>query len=304
ATGEREDAQCSWKLDSSTAITSYGSGWRTASRIGVPTLPALQDRRPAARSTAVSICTVVVLPLVPVMVSQGAAPTARRRHASSTSPQMSMPWPAASASSGWSGRQPGEVTTRSIGSRGIPPTCSGPTRTSTPRMSRMRIRSISAELPAGSAPSTRITLAPRSTRASAAAKPLTPPPVTRMRRPLGSKGSAWSGWTSVRPAGLPTTDDPLRVEQSQPEGDEESGQDPEADDDRHLCPAQELEVVLERRHPEDAFAGGLEGGDLDDHRERDHDEETAEDDDEQLGAGRDGQAGHRTTERQRAGVTH
>ncbi len=50
----------------------------------------------------------------PVTVSQGAAPSrARIRQASSTSPQMGMPCAAASASTGWVGRQPGEVTTRS-----------------------------------------------------------------------------------------------------------------------------------------------------------------------------------------------
>ena len=114
ARGASECDQCSWKLDSSTAMTSKGSGCRTASRMGVPTLPALHARSPAARRIDASICTVVVLPLVPVTVSQGAAPLGGRiRHASSTSPQTGMPAAAAAASSGWSGRHPGEVTTRS-----------------------------------------------------------------------------------------------------------------------------------------------------------------------------------------------
>ena len=57
----------------------------------------------------------MVLPLVPVMVIQGAAPDwARIRHASSTSPQTGMPRAAAASSSGWSGRKPGEVTTSSM----------------------------------------------------------------------------------------------------------------------------------------------------------------------------------------------
>ena len=58
----------------------------------MPTLPALVARSPAARRIEVSICTVVVLPLVPVTVSQGAAPScARSRQASSTSPHTGMP---------------------------------------------------------------------------------------------------------------------------------------------------------------------------------------------------------------------
>ena len=99
----------------------------TASSTGVPTLPALQARSPAARRIDASICTVVVLPLVPVTVSQGAAPSrGRSRQASSTSPHTGMPVAAAAASSGWSGRQPGEVTTRSTGALGRAATASGP----------------------------------------------------------------------------------------------------------------------------------------------------------------------------------
>ncbi len=74
--------------------------------------------------------TVVVLPLVPVSVSHGAAPCARRiRHASSTSPQIGIPAPAAAASIGWSGRQPGEVTTTSAAA---PATCGRPSATPSP----------------------------------------------------------------------------------------------------------------------------------------------------------------------------
>src|SRR3954451_18517920 len=102
ATADTERCQCSWKLDSSTAMTSNGSGCSTASRIGVPTLPALVARSPAARRIDASMFTVVVLPLVPVTVSQGAAPVfARIRQASSTSPQTGMPRAAASSSIGW-----------------------------------------------------------------------------------------------------------------------------------------------------------------------------------------------------------
>ncbi len=108
----------------------------------MPTLPALQARSPAARRIDASICTVVVLPLVPVTVSHGAAPSrGRSRQASSTSPQTGMPAAAAAASSGWSGRHPGEVTTRSTGVSGRAATASGPCWSRAPRMSRIRARS-------------------------------------------------------------------------------------------------------------------------------------------------------------------
>ena len=73
----------------------------TASSTGVPTLPALQARSPAARRIEASICTVVVLPLVPVTVSHGAAPACGRiRHASSMSPHTGMPASAAASRTG------------------------------------------------------------------------------------------------------------------------------------------------------------------------------------------------------------
>ena len=50
-------------------------------------------------------------------------------------------------------------------------------------------------------------------------------------------------------------------------------------------------MVVQGRHPEDALAGGLEAGHLDDDGQRLDDEQAAEQDDEQLGAGADGQAG-------------
>ena len=69
----------------------------------------------------------VVLPLVPVMVSHGAGPTAARiRQASSTSPQTGMPAARGREQQRLVGRHPGEVMTRSgAAPSGIPATCSG-----------------------------------------------------------------------------------------------------------------------------------------------------------------------------------
>src|SRR5207249_5151144 len=51
--------------------------------------------------------------------------------------------------------------------------------------------------------------------------------------------------------------------------------DPEADDDLRLGPAEELEVVMDGRHAEDALAAELEGDHLPDHGERLADEHPA-----------------------------
>ena len=101
----------------------------TASTMGRPTLPQATVRRPPARSIASSICTVVVLPFVPVTASHGAGCSgSRSRQASSTSPQTGIPRSTAWASNGAEGDQPGEVTTRSTssGSSAVEP---GPRRT-------------------------------------------------------------------------------------------------------------------------------------------------------------------------------
>ncbi len=66
--GRSEGAQCSWKLDSSTASSS--AGWSSTSSTGLPMLPHNRLRRPAAVSMACSIDVVVVLPFVPVTTSQ------------------------------------------------------------------------------------------------------------------------------------------------------------------------------------------------------------------------------------------
>ena len=192
ASGRSEEDQCNWKLDNSTAITSYGSGCRTASRIGVPTLPALVARRPAARRMAASICTVVVLPLVPVIVSQGAAPSrARIRQASSTSPQTRIPAAAAD--------QQGLVRAsraRSPRGRLRPPGRAAAARPGA-HFDVQDLEDLGAPAAAGRAPAPRRRReppAPRSASASAAAKPLMPRPATSTRRP----DQAASRWVRVR----------------------------------------------------------------------------------------------------------
>src|SRR5579863_5816027 len=80
--------------------------------------------------------------------------------------------------------------------------------------------------------------------------------------------------------------------------------DPETNDDLRLGPAELLEMMVDRRHLEDALAGELERHHLDDHRHRLEHEQAADhgENDLVLGGHRDG-ADH-AAERQRAGVAH
>src|SRR3546814_1104753 len=59
-------------------------------------------------------------------------------------------------------------------------------------------------------------------------------------------------------------------------------QQPEADDDRRLGPSAELEVVVDRRHPEDAALEDPEAADLQDDRQRLGDVEGADDRQQEL----------------------
>src|SRR5690625_3861084 len=214
-------------------------------------------------------------------------------------------------------------------------TCWAPRRMSTSKTSRIWTFSLTSEV---SSPSMTMTSAPRSPRWTAAGNPVTPRPVTRMRSPareelgpLSASGIAAAGVpASGLAAGAPSAGEvpaaepsagevaagavsgrfsansrhPFGVEEADAGDDEECGDDPESDHDRHFGPALEFEVVLQRRHPEHPFAGGLERHDLDDHGQGDDDEESAEDDEQQFGPRHDRQSGEGTAEGQRARVAH
>lgn len=93
-------------------------------------------------------------------------------------------------------------------------------------------------------------------------------------------------------------------EGSKAEEGEEEGHDPEADDDSVFFPAAELEVVVERGHAEDAFAGELEAGDLKDDREGFCDEDAADDDEEDFLFGCDGDDAEEAADGEGAGIAH
>src|SRR4030088_2952371 len=80
--------------------------------------------------------------------------------------------------------------------------------------------------------------------------------------------------------------------------------DPEPDHDLRFGPAQLLEMVMDRRHPEDALAGELERGHLYDYRDRFQHEQPADHGQHDLVFGRGRDRAEHAAERERAGVAH
>src|ERR1700722_4482546 len=72
------------------------------------------------------------------------------------------------------------------------------------------------------------------------------------------------------------------VEDAEAQGAEEPAEYPEADDDRRLGPAAELEVMVDGGHPEDAPVESAEADDLQYDRDRLHHEEPADDEQQQI----------------------
>src|SRR4051812_24455756 len=155
-----------------------------------------------------------------------------------------MPLLAASSSSGESGRHPGLVTTSSVPAG----TVSVTTTPSPPRASMT------------------VTSAPRSRSASAAAAPEIAAPATTTRLPSYRFTRDPLPGHDKRALAERTGREELGVEDAETEGDSQPGDDPEPHDDGVLDPPGQLEVVMDRRHVEDPFAGHLEDPDLQDHR--------------------------------------
>src|ERR687898_1182630 len=80
--------------------------------------------------------------------------------------------------------------------------------------------------------------------------------------------------------------------------------DPEAQDDLRLRPRLELEVMVDRRHQEDALAEHLEGEDLDEDGERLDHEDAAHEDEQHLGLGHHGERRDRAAQPERPRVPH
>src|SRR5687767_4755198 len=135
-----------------------------------------------------------------------------------------------------------------------------------------------------------VTTAPRFASSSAAATPLRAAPTTTTRRFRTEK--------SLSPTPSP------QLQRRQAEQREDHRHDEKAGDDLRLAPSNQLEVVVDGRHLEDAIARELERGDLDDHRERLDDEHAAHNRQQQFLLDEDGDRAQGAAERQRADVAH
>ena len=297
----------------------------------------LDDRQPdvadrggaqagGARGSTASICTVVVLPLVPVTASQGAGCSgSRSRHASSTSPQTGTPrsrglrqerrgrLPARRGDDAGRRRRaarrwrPARAGRSRRASRGA-----GPSRPS-PRWWPRRARSPRRRGRAGCrrrrSRRRRSRRPRRARRTSRWSRPQGPgamfgggaqrrrrrtSAVIRCRRPTRRRRCR-ARWRRARPVMIQKRI--TMVTCSQPSIS------------KWWCSG----VIRNTRWPawtrktrpeQPAGAAELEDRDLDHHREGDGHEQPADDHEQQLGAGHDREAGHRAAEREGAGVAH
>src|SRR6188472_4463589 len=184
----------------------------------------------------------------------------------------------AAVASGAAGGTPGLFTSRSTPSRSSG--SSAPRTTSTPA---------SRSLPASTSSrrSTPTTVTPRRANASAAASPERARPRT----------SALSGSQVIEVGEVGVVED-------EPAGAKDRRRDPEAHHDPGLGPGLHLEVVVKRRHQEDAPPEPLVREDLEDDGEGLDEEDAADQEEEQLGLRHDREGRERAAQPHRAGVSH
>src|SRR5438132_3137354 len=271
----------SWKLDSSHTTQASEASVPSNPVSGRPTFPATATGSPAARNTAPSSSLVVVLPFVPVTPSSGFR---NRRKPSSTSLQIGTRRARAAAGSGESPGTPGLLTSRSTSSSNC--SSSVPRWTSTPA---------SSSLPASrSGPRATPTVGtPRRASASAAASPDRASPTTSARR--GSFTLALRSAPEVRE---------VAVEEREADGAQDRRHDPEAHHDLGLGPSLHLEVVMDRRHQEDASPEVLERHDLHDDRQRLDRKDPADEQQQEDCLREDRHRRQRTADGHRTGVAH
>src|SRR6056297_3637254 len=248
-------------------------------------LPPICTSRPVSRRIWAISAVVVDLPLVPVIAMKGAsgASFARSRQNSSISPMISTPAACAfvtlQCGTGWVSGTPGE--------------------------------SISAAKPAKSASRRSVTGTPcartASTRSALSSKACTRAPPAINARAVASPDPPRPNRATSRPAKTVEGVMPIsssQLERRQPDHRKHDGDDPEADHDLRLGPAQLLEMVMDRRHLEHALARQLVGGDLDDHRGSLEHEQAADDGEHDFVLRCHCDCAEHAAERQRTGIAH
>src|SRR5271163_4528094 len=117
-----------------------------------------------------------------------------------------------------------------------------------------------------------VAVTPSALSAAKTARPVTPPPATSTGAAADSGSSAGSRLTSAAAGG----GQPLAVKQRHPQAAADRGEQPEPDDHGGFGPADQLEMVVERRHPEHPPSSRAEGQDLHHHRDDLRDEQRAQ----------------------------
>src|SRR5690606_100426 len=230
-----------------------------------------------------SSAVVVDLPLVPVMATKGerGACARRSRQNSSMSPMTSMPHSRArrtlQCGSGWVSGTPGASTSASKREK------SASTR------SAVAMPALTASSIAAVRSSVATTSAPPAMSALALASPDAPRPTTATRLP--------------RIVSTAITRSP-QLQGREPDQGKDNADDPEADHDLRLGPAEMLEVMVDRRHLEDALAGEFERGDLNDHRDGLEYEQAADDGEHDLMLGGHRDRAEHAAHGERAGIAH
>src|SRR5216684_2457221 len=217
--------------------------WPSGARSSAPRpiLPPTSQRRPASTRIWPIRAVVVDLPLVPVMPTKPAFGWARAR--SSMSQMIFLPAARAAAATGCGlGKRLGMPGLMMSAAACDQPMDSGST-TETPILA-----AVSREAALSSHATQSI---PAAFRARTDARPERASPSTTNDEPLSMPRSI------IRSPQLQGGETGHR---------QDGGDDPEAEDDRRLGPALLLEMVMQRRHAEDAAAGPAIGQDLDDHR--------------------------------------
>src|SRR5215211_502042 len=185
-----------------------------------------------------------------------------------------MPRLRAAATGGAFPGTPGPFTTTSTSSSSS--SSSVPRSTSTPASASLLTSTSDARSAAR-------TSTPRAASASAAASPVRPSPTT---------------------SALRMEVEVVLVVDGKSAGPQDRGDDPEADHDLRLGPGLHLEVVVDRRHQEDAPAPEPEAGHLEHHGQRLDQEDPPDHEQQHLGLREDGEGTERATDRHRSGVAH
>src|SRR6266446_4903557 len=244
-----------------------------------PILPPTSQRRPAWARIWPIRAVVVDLPLVPVMPTKPASDCARAK--SSMSQTIFLPAARAAAATGCGlGRRlgmPGLMMSAVVRGQSMD---AGST-TATPALAA------SAREPALSSQATQSI--PAALRARTVARPERASPSTTNDEPLSTPRSI---------IGSP------QLQGGEAGHRQDGGDDPEAEDDRRLGPALLLEMVMQRRHAEDAAAGPAIGQDLHDDRHGLEHEQAADDGEHDLVLGHDRHRPQRTADGERAGIAH